>query len=166
MNDIKFKKSVFDFDTTKEKAVEINGKTVMVRQSPLDREEAQIVIKTLCESFLLEYQHIGVIVDKEWLTRMASLCVYTDAAYIFNLYNDSDEPEADDQLDKFDKIMYGTPLYAMLVGTQQNPKYFNGIPYTTPLIDVDQYNGILRSIDDTLESSLYFWRAAQKNENT
>lgn len=101
---------------------------------------------------------------------MSTLYLFTDVVDVFNLdsKDECDKPSdsKDSGLDKFHDIMYETPLYAMLVGTPQNPKYFEGIPYTTPLIDIDQYNGILQEIDDTLESRIYLWKAAQKNENT
>lgn len=86
--------------------------------------------------------------DTDWIIRTATIMAYT------NLDLKS--------VPRCSEIIYGTPLYAMLVGCPERPIYFEGEAYTEPAVDTEQYYTVLALVSNALLEVTQI--AEQKNE--
>lgn len=92
-------------------------------------------------------------VERDFNIKVLALHAYT------NIFLHDDIP-LDDWIND---IVYSTPLYALMTGTEENPAYFEGEKYTSAIIDMAQYHDLISSIKDTVNVAFASsWATARK----
>lgn len=82
------------------------------------------------------------LVNIDWIIRATTIIKYTNFKF-----EDMLTPE---DMHGFTELLYGTPLYAMLVGSPERPVSCGNKVYTTPAVDIEQYRAIISTVENTL----------------
>ncbi|MPM01427.1 hypothetical protein SDC9_47667 [bioreactor metagenome] len=105
----------------------------------------------------------GQVVNIDWIIRAVTIIKYTN----FKL----DDVHSERDICGFTELLYGTPLFAMLVGSPERPVYCGNKAYTSPAVDIEQYQAIISTVENTLPKYIlwsYFKHkyGDEKNEET
>ncbi len=102
----------------------------------LNATEVSGIIKTVCDG----------VVDAETGTYHPELKDYFLRVAVIKTYTNIDLPDNDKRWN----LVYGTPVFAMVVGHENRPVIFEGWDYDDRVIDVEQYEQILTAIDQKI----------------
>lgn len=113
----------------------------------LSAAEVSGVVETVCAG----------VVDTETGTYHPELKDYFLRVAVIKTYTNIDFPDND----KCWNLVYGTPVFAMVVGHENHPVIFEGREYDGSMIDVEQYEQILTAIDQKIAYEITNSRMAQ-----
>lgn len=102
----------------------------------LNAAEMSDIVETVCDG----------VVDTETGTYHPELKDYFLRVAVIKTYTNIDLPDND----KCWNLVYGTPVFARVVGHENRPVIFEGREYDDRMIDVEQYEQILTAIDQKI----------------
>lgn len=104
----------------------------------LTAEETLKLVSRVCSGVIPQEGDVYLPELKDFYLRLAVLENYTNVSL-------SEEHEGWE-------LVYGTPIFAMVTGHTQRPVLFDGYEYDdNQLIDVEQYENIIRAIDEKIK---------------
>lgn len=116
----------------------------------LNRAECSDFVYNIAMYLLERYSDTGSLVWADRIIRAFTILTYTNIGISEYLGNMSKCDEEDILI----PLVYETPIYAQMVGTEQKPQYFRGVAYTKPLINVEQFNSLVDAAYATLNKWL------------
>lgn len=113
-----------------------DSKFELVVKRRLNAAEISGIVETVC----------GGVVDAVTGAYHPELKNYFLRVAVIKTYTNIDLPDNDKRWN----LVYGTPVFAMVVGHENRPVIFDGWEYDDGMIDVEQYEQILAAIDQKI----------------
>lgn len=114
----------------------MDNKFEFVVKRRLNAAEVSGIVETVCDG----------VVDAETGAYHPELKDYFLRVAVIKTYTNIDLPDND----KCWNLVYGTPVFARVVGHENRPVIFDGREYDDRMIDVEQYEQILAAIDQKI----------------
>lgn len=104
-------------------------------------EEASSFAAFLLEWIARSIQEPELLPTLDWALRTATIASYTDY------------PIDENDIEGLVNFLYGTPLYAMMVGSPEHPVHYSGKAYTQPMIDMEQFDSLVDGLNLLLQKT-------------